>query len=147
MKLIFFFIIISATIRISAETLESQYGLPEGLIAKIEAFESPFGTGTKFAIDVTRGNQYRALHEIARRIGHPAHRIRSNYCGAIGVMQIKPATFLQFAPYGYDPENPRHSREVAARYLGFLIKRYGLKKALQKYSGNSRYINKILEDL
>lgn len=130
-----------------AQSLEKVHGLPEGLLAKIESAESRTGIGTKFAVDVANEFQSAALYEIARRIGRPAHRIRSNYAGCIGVMQFKPATFLQFARYGADPEDPRDSRETAARYLGWLVKRYGLKRALQKYSGNAKYVQKIMEEL
>ena len=48
--------------------------------------------------------------------------------GALGLCQIMPATWRQFARPGERWDNPRHSRAVAARYLAWIertLRRWG----------------------
>jgi hypothetical protein len=78
--------------------------------------------------------------------GNP--RARSSK-GAMGLMQIMPATFNQYADKGMNPDNPEHSRIVGTRYLNDLDKQFNgdTKSILAAYNGGPGRFNRRGRDL
>jgi soluble lytic murein transglycosylase-like protein len=126
----------------SPEYFERQYGLPTGLLAAIRHVESRGGTGNYEAWKVAKPEQVLALKKIVKRTGRSLREFdHCSSAGACGIMQILPATWLEYGQDGDDDHikdmlNGHDSYATAAYILARKIAEYkNIEKALMWYSG------------
>ena len=129
-----------------------KYGVSPHLLQAVSIVESQKGELMgKFEVKkVVDKTQLRYLKKIAQQTGRSISEFKGSYAGAMGYMQIMPATFYEYAQDGNgdgvrDPLNPYDSLATAAYYLARNIaKRSNMREALRRYNNNDSYCDKVL---
>jgi membrane-bound lytic murein transglycosylase B len=128
------------------------YGVSPHVLQAIALVESQHGEllGKYTVSEVVDRTQLKYLRKIAQHTGQEVDAFKGSYRGAMGYMQIMPATFYTFAQDGdgdgiRDPLNPHDSLATAAHYLARSIATTsGLRAALKKYNNSNAYCDKVL---
>ena len=129
-----------------------KYGVSPHLLQAISIVESQKGDLMgKFEVrKVVDGTQLSYLKKIAQQTGRSVSEFKGSYAGAMGYMQIMPATFYEYAQDGNgdgvrDPLNPYDSLATAAYYLARNIaKKENMRAALRRYNNSALYCEKVL---
>jgi len=130
-----------------------KYGVSPYLLQAISLVESQDGEllGQYKVCEVADNPQLKFLEKIARHTGRPISEFKGSTAGAMGHMQIMPATFYEYAQDGdgdgiRDPLNPYDSLATAAYFLARSIAiQGGTRAALKKYNNSEVYCQKVLE--
>lgn len=128
------------------------YGVPPYVLQAIAVVESQHGEllGKYTVSEVIDRTQLKFLRKIAQHTGQELSAFKGSYRGAMGYMQIMPATFYVFAQDGdsdgiRDPMNPYDSLATAAHYLARSIATTSsMRAALKKYNNSNAYCEKIM---
>ena len=137
------------------QTMGRRYGVSPTLLAAIAIAESQMGKilGTCEVTQAVADDdaQLRALKKIARYTRRALAEFKGSYAGAMGYMQIMPATFHEYGQDGdgdgiKDPLNPYDSLATAAYYLARKIAEGGsAQAALLNYNNSTEYCQKVLK--
>jgi membrane-bound lytic murein transglycosylase B len=130
----------------------NKYGISPHLLQAVSAVESQKGEVMgKFEIrKVVDKTQLKYLKKIARHTGRSLSEFKGSYAGAMGYMQIMPATFYEYAQDGdgdgvRDPLNPYDSLATAAYYLARNIAKKGnIRAALRRYNNSAAYCESVV---
>jgi membrane-bound lytic murein transglycosylase B len=135
------------------QTIGRRYGLSPYLLEAIALVESQHGelAGEYTVSDVVSGSQLTFLRKIAQHTGRALADFKGSYRGAMGYMQIMPATFHTFAQDGNgdgirDPLDPYDSLATAAYYLArqIALADDDMRVALKKYNRSDSYCTRVL---
>jgi membrane-bound lytic murein transglycosylase B len=135
------------------QRIGSMYGVSPYLLLAISLIESQGGTllGTHEVRNVVDEKQLKYLQKIADRTKRDISEFKGSYAGAMGYMQIVPATFYTYAQDGNgdgikDPLNHLDSLATAAYFLARTIAVKGsLRPAIKTYNNSNAYCNKVLK--
>ena len=135
------------------QRIGSMYGVSPYLLLAISIIESQGGTllGTYNVKNVVDEKQLKYLQKIADRTDRDISEFKGSYAGAMGYMQIVPATFYMYAQDGNrdgvkDPLNHLDSLATAAYFLArtIAVKR-SLRTAIKTYNNSNAYCNEVLK--
>jgi len=135
------------------QTFGKRYGISPYLLQAVSVVESQKGElmGKYEIRKVVDSTQLKFLKKIARHTGRSLSEFKGSYAGAMGYMQIMPATFYGYAQDGdgdgvKDPLNHYDSLATAAYYLARNIaKKSSTRAALRRYNNSASYCNKVLK--
>jgi membrane-bound lytic murein transglycosylase B len=130
----------------------ARYGVSPYLLQAIAAIESRNGTllGTHIVSDVVGETQLKFLKKIARQTERALSEFHGSPAGAMGYMQIMPATFYMYAQDGdgdgiRDPLNHHDNLATAAYFLArTMAVQNSLRATLRKYNNSTVYGEKVI---
>ena len=132
--------------------VEAKWGLPAGLLFAIATAETQNGkiTGDTLTFSVVDDVQRKYLRKLALSTGHSILDYRGSYAGAVGLMQILPATYYAYRQDGDDDGvsdilNPYDNLETSAFFLARMIGVHGsVRKAIFRYNRSNLYVEKVM---
>lgn len=134
------------------QTFGNKYGVSPHLLRAVSIIESQKGDLMgKFEVrKVVDETQLKYLKKIAQHTKRSLSEFKGSYAGAMGYMQIMPATFYEYAQDGdgdgvRDPLNPYDSLATAAYYLArHIAKKSNMRAALRRYNNSAAYCDSVL---
>jgi membrane-bound lytic murein transglycosylase B len=135
------------------QSVGRRYGVSPYLLQAISIVESLEGEllGKYEVRTVVDSTQLKFLKKIARHTGRAISEFKGSYAGAMGYMQIMPATFYEHAQDGdgdgiRDPLNPYDNLATAAYFLARNIAlKNSTRAALKKYNNSAVYCTKVIK--
>jgi hypothetical protein len=134
------------------QIIGNRYGVPSNLLLALSIIETQGGRvlGDYEVRKIVNEKQLHFLNKIARDTGRSTADFKGSFAGAIGYMQLMPATFHAYAQDGNedgikDPLNPYDSLATAAYFLARkIVKKNSIAVALRGYNNDPDFSEKTL---